>query len=233
MSPPQQQCLQAPLFRLPSTGAVCASLALGLAWSAPLAAQDTARPVATEQAVQLGRIIAFRADNLDYDDEGDLVTASGNVLMSSEDQSVRADEVRWYRRSGTILANGNVRLVDNGGNQLYTESVELTERFEAGAIAEVLVALSAGGRLAARGGERSKGGDVVLRDAAYTACRVTDPEGCDKTPSWRITASKVIFDPETNRISFDGATLELFGARILPMPGLAFRTDSGAAAGGA
>lgn len=231
MSPPQQQCLQAPLFRLPSTGAVCASLALGLAWSAPLAAQDTAEPVATEQAVQPGRIIAFRADNLDYDDEGDVVTASGNVLMSSEDQSVRADEVRWDRRSGTILANGNVRLVDNGGNQLYTESVELTERFEAGAIAEVLVALSAGGRLAARGGERSEGGDVVLRDAAYTACPVTDPEGCDKTPSWRITASKVIFDPETNRISFDGAMLELFGARILPMPGLAFRTDGRAISG--
>lgn len=231
MSPPQQQCLQASSIRLPLQGALCASLACALAWSAPLAAQDLVEPVATEDAVQPGRIIAFRADNLEYDDEGDVVTASGNVLMSSEDQSVRADEVRWDRRSGTIYANGNVRLVDNGGNQLYTESAELTERFEAGAIAEVLVALSAGGRLAARGGERSEGGDVVLRDAAYTACPVTDPEGCDKTPSWRITASKVIFDPETNRISFNGAMLELFGARILPMPGLAFRTDGRAISG--
>ncbi|MGQ7829596.1 LPS-assembly protein LptD [Altererythrobacter sp. Z27] len=231
MSPPQQQCLQASSIRLPLQGALCASLAVALAWGTPLAAQDVVEPVATEQAAQPGRIIAFRADNLDYDDTGDVVTASGNVLMSSEDQSVRADEVRWDRRSGTIYANGNVRLVDNGGNQLYTESAELTERFEAGAIAEVLVALSAGGRLAAKGGERSEGGDVVLRDAAYTACPVIDPEGCDKTPSWRITASKVIFDPETNRISFNGAMLELFGARILPMPGLAFRTDGRAISG--
>ncbi|HSM54290.1 MAG TPA: LPS assembly protein LptD, partial [Erythrobacter sp.] len=123
------------------------------------------------------------------------------------------------------------RLVDEGGNQLYTDSIELTESFEAGAMAELLVALRAGGRLAARGGERGDGGDVVLRDAAYTACPVATAEGCEKTPSWRITAKRIIFDPSQNRVSFNGAVLELFGARILPMPGLAFRTDGRAISG--
>ena len=177
------------------------------------------------------RSIRFEARNLDYDDKADVITASGDVLLSSEDQSVRADNVRWDRRSGTIYANGNVRLVDESGNQLYTESVELTERFESGAMAELLVALRAGGRLAAQAGERGDGGDVVLRDAAYTACPVTTADGCDKTPSWRITARRIVFDPAENRVSFDGAMLELFGARILPMPGLAFRTDGRAISG--
>ena len=88
--------------------------------------------------------------------ESDVIIASGNVLLSSEDQSVRADEVRWDRQGGTIYANGSVRIVDEGGNQLFTESVELTDRFEAGAMDELLVTLRAGGRLAARAGARRR-----------------------------------------------------------------------------
>ncbi|QIG54996.1 LPS-assembly protein LptD [Altererythrobacter sp. BO-6] len=244
MSPPPQLCLQASPYRLPVIATACA--ALTLAGAQPALAQESAamtpdavKPAEEvvhllqqeEQAPRSDRAIRFEARNLDYDDEADVITASGDVLLSSEDQSVRADNVRWDRRSGTIYANGHVRLVDESGNQLYTESVELTETFETGAMAELLVALRAGGRLAAQAGERGDGGDVVLRDAAYTACPVTTADGCDKTPSWRITARRIVFDPAENRVSFDGAMLELFGARILPMPGLAFRTDGRAISG--
>jgi LPS-assembly protein len=42
----------------------------------------------------------------------DTVTARGNVVLRSEDQSVRADEVTWDRTTGQIIATGNIRLVD-------------------------------------------------------------------------------------------------------------------------
>ncbi len=177
------------------------------------------------------RRIDFEADGLAYDSESEIVTASGNVVLRSEDQSVRADEVVWNRRSGQILASGNVRLVDEDGNQLYTERVELTDKFEAGAMEELLLALREGGRLAARRGERGVDGTVVLSDAAYTACAVTDGDGCPKDPSWRITANRVVYDPEENRVTFSGAFLELFGARLIPLPGLAVRTDGSAESG--
>ncbi|RGP41151.1 LPS-assembly protein LptD [Altererythrobacter insulae] len=226
------------------------SVALMLtAGATPTLAQETAavvpdalKPV-EEQITQLdpqslpdmadGRIIEFESDTLEYDTEGggELIIATGNVLLSSEDQSVRADEIRWDRQEQRIYASGNVRLVDESGNQLFTDAVELTERFEAGAIEELLISLRAGGRLAARGGQRAADGDVILNDAAYTACPVTTLEGCDKTPSWRVTAKRVIYNPDKRTISFDGAVLELFGARVLPLPGLAFRTDGSAISG--
>lgn len=248
MSLPLQHCLPADSRLKLSLSAVPAALALFMGVQPALAqdeagiAPDALKPL-EEQVTELdpealppvtdGRIIAFEADNLDYDNEndGEVITASGNVLLSSEDQSVRADNIRWDRQSGTIYASGNVRLVDESGNQLFTDSLELTERFEAGAINELLVSLRAGGRLAARGGQRAADGDVILNDAAYTACPVTTLEGCDKTPSWRITAKRIIYNPEDSTVSFDGAVLELFGARILPMPGLAFRTDGSAISG--
>ncbi|WP_232367274.1 LPS-assembly protein LptD [Altererythrobacter lutimaris] len=187
-------------------------------------ASDTKQPDDT-------RAIDFEARELAYDAENDVVIASGDVLLSSDDQSVRADQVRWDRKAGLITATGDVRLVDADGNQLYSDQIELTDRFETGAMNDLLLALRAGGRLAARSGERGEDGTVVLTDAAYSACAVKDADGCDKTPSWRITASRVIYDPADNRVRFNGAVLELFGARILPLPGLAVRTDGRAISG--
>ncbi|WP_156318243.1 LPS-assembly protein LptD [Porphyrobacter sp. AAP60] len=218
--------------RFPARAAVsCAVLAL-LGLAAPLAAQEqaTAPQILGETAAAPApadqpRAIDFEASELSYNNETETVTASGNVILRSEDRSVRADAVTWDRRSGQILATGNVRLVDEAGNQLFTDQVELTEEFDTGAMSELLIALRAGGRLAARSAQRGADGVAVLNDAAYTACPVVDAEGCAADPSWRITAKRVTYDQNTSIVSFSGAMLELFGARILPLPGLGFRTD--------
>ncbi len=198
-------------------------------------AQNTANP--PEQADPslqdqlLGDTIDFEAEQLSYDNETDTVTARGDVILRSADRSVRADEVVWKRAEGRIFAAGNIRLVDDSGNELFTEKLELTDTFEAGAMGRLLLALRAGGRLAAQSAERGADGTVLLTDAAYTACAVTDNEGCAKDPSWRITARRVQYDQTRNRVTFSGAMLELFGQRILPLPGLSLRTDGGAESG--
>ncbi|MEM9309830.1 MAG: LPS assembly protein LptD [Pseudomonadota bacterium] len=175
--------------------------------------------------------VQFEAEQLAYDNEKDTVLARGNVVLRSGDRSVRADEVVWVRAEGRIYAAGNIRLVDEGGNVLYTDAVELTDTFEAGAMDRLLIALRAGGRLAAQSATRGQNGTVLLADAAYTACAVSDEQGCDKNPSWRITADRVEFDPATNKVGFEGAMLELFGQRLLPLPGLTIRTDGRAETG--
>ncbi len=214
---------------------------------APLLAQDAAQPpqpapeqlpVQTEEKDDVsleeqfaGDTIDFEAEQLSYDSETDTVSARGDVILRSDDRSVRADEVVWKRAEGRIFAAGNIRLVDDSGNELFTDKLELTDTFEAGAMGRLLLALRAGGRLAAQSAERGADGVVLLTDAAYTACAVTDTNGCPKDPSWRITARRVEFDQERNRVSFSGAMLELFGQRILPLPGLSLRTDGGAQSG--
>lgn len=189
----------------------------------PITAEEVA--AADAAAGEAPRRIDFEARELSYDSEAEVVTARGDVILRSQNRSVRADEVSWDRRSGRIIASGNIRLVDEAGNQLFTDQVELTEEFETGAMSELLIALRAGGRLAASSAERGADGTAVLSNAAYTACPVVDAEGCAKDPSWRVTAERVVYDQKENRIRFYGAMLELFGARILPLPGLGVRTD--------
>jgi LPS-assembly protein len=212
-------------------------LALAMAYCSalPALAQETAepeaQPAAESETAAEPREIDFEANNLAYDSENDVITASGDVVLRSEDQSVRAQEVSWDRKSGLITALGDVRFVDQEGNQLYTERLELNDKFETGAMEGLLLALRQGGRLAANGGTREDDGTIVLNEAVYSACAVEDAQGCSKSPSWRITADRVSFDPEARRIRFRGAYLELFGQRLIPLPGLALRTDGKAESG--
>ncbi len=228
MLPPPSSLLPA---RLPGDRkAMAAVLLAGAMILCPaLAAAQDSPP--TQASAEGERRIAFEADALQYNNETDTVTASGNVLARSGDESVRAEAIVWNRQTGEIVAEGNVRLVDRDGNQLFTDRVELTQELKAGTMANLLLAFRQGGRLAADMAARDEAGNIVLDMAVYSSCAVVDAEGCPRNPSWRVTARRVRYDAETDRIHFEGAHLELFGRRILPLPGLVITADGSATSG--
>jgi len=234
MPPVPQSVLQARSRSLralrPGAGSAVA-VALAVALPGLAAAQDgAAQPVAEFNAAG-ERQVAFEANTLSYDSEADTVSAAGDVILRSGDQSVRADSVSWNRMSGVIVAEGNVRLVDEDGNQLFTDRAELTEELRAGAMTNLLLALREGGRMAATRGDRDADGNIVLTRAAYSSCAVETAQGCPKDPSWRVIAERVTYDAEAGRIRFRGAYLEVFGTRILPLIGLSLGTGGKASSG--
>ncbi len=219
----------------PALPGVAAWLVLSFAAAQPAIAQDSGpddpAPAALPADPAADREIAFEADELAYEQDSDTVTASGDVLLQSGDQSVRADAITWNRMTGQIVATGSIRFVDEDGNQLFTDRLELTDELRAGAMTNLLLAFREGGRLAAARGARDDAGNVVLEQAAYSGCAVEDDGGCPRTPSWRITAERVVYDAQQKRIRFRGAYFELFGARLLPLPGLSLRSDGGPSSG--
>jgi len=176
-------------------------------------AQAAPAPAAGEQQVD------FSSDRLEYDTEREIVTVRGNVRMTSEGNSLRADAVVWDRNSGEVRAEGNVRVVNPQGDAAYGDSVVLTETLRDGVVRNLLLVLEDGGRLAADRGERREGYTTLYR-AAYSPCAVVDEDGCPKDPTWKITAVKVVHDPVRNRIRYEGASLNLFGVPIIALPGL-------------
>jgi LPS-assembly protein len=182
------------------------------------------------QAPGAGEEIAFEADRVDYRNEDEVVVASGNVVLVRGAQSVRADTVTWDRNSGQIVATGNIRFVDEDGNVLFTDRVELTDELKTGAMENMLLVLREGGRLAADQARRGDNGVIALSNAAYTGCAVETPGGCPKRPSWRITAAQVFYDPATKRVRYKGARLEVLGI-ALPLPYLSHSTSNAAGSG--
>ncbi|WP_421854146.1 LPS-assembly protein LptD [Novosphingobium sp.] len=206
--------------------------ALGaLALASGAAHAQSADRAPPHQEADASREIRFQADRVTYASDAETVTATGNVVLNRAEQTVRADVVTWNRKTGLIEASGNIRFVDEAGNVLYTDKVELTDELKAGAIEDMLLVLRQGGRLAARSGTRAANGDMVLHDAAYSGCAVEDEDGCPKRPSWEVTAVAVTYDAKDQRVRYKGALLRVFGLPILPLPGLShtsdFRAESG------
>ena len=162
-------------------------------------------------------LVSFSADEVRYDSEGQLVTASGAVRMSRDGNYLAADRVTWNRLTGEVRAEGNVVVVSPEGDKLVGDSILLTDTLRDGSIENLLVVLESGGRIAAARGART--GDVTTLDnAIYSPCPVTGPSGCPRNPSWSITAARVVHDPARNRVRFQGGRLQLFGVTLPLLP---------------
>ncbi len=172
---------------------------------------------------------AFTADQLDYDTDAHIVTATGDVRMIRQGNRLRADKVVWNRDSDQVHAIGNVAIQNPQGDITYSQDVELTDSMKDGVAQDMLLVLENGGRMAANRGVR-KDGVYTLTRAAYTPCDVTTSKGCPKDPIWKITAARVIYDPGRHRVSYRDARLTFLGVPILWLP--AFSHPDGSGTGG-
>ncbi len=214
------------------TGALTLAL-----WATPAAAQDlqnrsveppppseTPLPTSDDQ-------VQFSAGTLEYEMNDDVVTAKGDVRMYRSGDRLRADTITWDRKSGQVVAVGNIAVTNPQGDVAYGDRIELTDSLKDGVIENMLVVLDQGGRIAARRGSRNDGGVINVEDAAYTPCAVVNGDGCPKEPSWKISAVRVVYDPATKRIKYTGARLSLFGLPTIPLPTFSHPVGTGNASG--
>ena len=211
--------------------------ALALAATTPALAQQLGdRPVAApgpdgqvppadEKQVQ------FSADSLEYDNTGDVVTAIGEVRMMRQGNRLRADKVVWDRKTGRVVATGNIAVANPQGDTAYGDSIELTDSLKDGMVENMLVVLDRGGRIAAAHGVRHEDGVVDLNEAAYSPCAVVDSGNCPKEPTWKITAVRVTYRPDRARVYFVGGRFHLFGLPTFPLPKFSAPVGGGSASG--
>jgi LPS-assembly protein len=162
-------------------------------------------------------MVDFSANQVIYDSNADLVTAAGQVRMSREGNFLAANQVSWDRKSGRVVAEGDVVVVNPEGDKLVGDRVELTDTLRDGTIDNLLVILESGGRIAAARGSRA-GDRTELVNAVYSPCPVTTAGGCPKNPSWKITAARVTRDAASGRIRFSGGRLNILGVAVPLLP---------------
>ncbi|MDE8344156.1 MAG: LptA/OstA family protein, partial [Acidocella sp.] len=115
-----------------------------LSQAVPSQAVPTTVAAADAAPLSPSDLVRFAADAVNYDSNGEIMTATGNVVMRRDAQSLRADKVVWNRTTGAITATGNIRTVDQDGNVLYTDHIDLTDTFKAGATQDLLLVLREG-----------------------------------------------------------------------------------------
>jgi len=187
-------------------------LATACALGAPaLAASEPLAPGGEAESV------VFRADRLVYDADGRTVRLSGNVEIASDGRLLTADEVGYDQTTGRVMARGHVVIREADGSMLTADEVELTGDLKDGVVDNIAVFLDEYARLAAVRATREAGARTTLESAVFSPCRVCTEKG-QTEPLWQITATRVVWDQTTKRISYEDASFELFGTPLVTIP---------------
>jgi len=197
----------------------------------PVSAQDgQGVPSSPVAAPATDEVVSFSADQVVYESDSDIVTASGDVRMNRDGNYLAAERIIWDRKTGEVRAAGNVVLLTPQGDKMLGQDVRLTDTLRDGTIDNLMVVLEGGGRIAAQHGSRLNGVST-LTNAIYSPCPVTSSKGCPKRPSWAVTAARVIDDPNSPHIRFEGARLQLFGLNLPLLPVFSVAKGTGGVTG--
>ncbi|MGZ6040479.1 MAG: LPS-assembly protein LptD, partial [Phenylobacterium sp.] len=206
----------------------------------PIEEAEPAQPAHTD-GLKAGELY-MEADQLIHDDKAGVTTAQGNVEVRYEDRTLRADRLVYdqgpapadgARRpprsqdkdapaQGVIRAFGHVQVIHDDGTVEYAEQMTLDDKMQAG------VALA----FTARQHQKGLTNDVIiggasvvrrsdqvqeLNKAIYTPCPICVGD-TPKTPTWSITADRVVEDKIRHVVYYRHARIHVLGVPILYLP---------------
>lgn len=157
------------------------------------------------------------ADTLVYDRDRDTITAVGGVQIDYGGNRVVAQRVTYNQRTSRVIASGNVEIVEEDGNRIYADQVDVTDDFREGFVEALRVETVDDTYFAAERAERSEGRLTTFIKGVYTACEPCE-ERPDRPPLWQIKAQKIIWNGEAKTVRFERARFEFFGMPIAYLP---------------
>lgn len=197
--------------RLPlSAGVLGLALIAGLTVTvAPVSAQA---PAAQQQEPTL-----LDAEQVIYDEEAGVVTATGAVELTQGPRTVRADKITYNRNTKVVTASGSVRLREPSGDFIFADYAELTDDLRDAFVNNVRVLMTDNGRMAGNEGERRGGRLFRVNRGVYSPCELCK-EDPTRAPLWRVRAARVVHDKEEKDVRYRDAFLEMFGVPVAYTP---------------
>ena len=195
--------------------AIAGLLLMGIATPARAQPGHLAAPAAHQ--VSKDQPVTFTADQVEYDRERAIVTASGHVEAWQGGRVIRADQMSFDRNSGVVVATGNVVLLETDGQVVFAEYAELTRDMSQGILKSIRAVMERNGKLAANGMRRTGGALNELTKVVYSAC-----DACKDDPTrpllWQIEAASAVQDTEHKTIEYHDATLRMAGLPVAYIP---------------
>ena len=184
--------------------------ALGLVVAATLL------PAGAQRAQELPASLI--ADQVTYDRDTRLLTATGNVEVLYQGRVLRAHRIVYDEAADEIRAEGPLVLTDPAGGVVMAESAALTPDLEQGLISSARLLVAGRMQLAAAEVRRTGGRYSTLYKTIASSCTICAE---NPTPTWALRASRITQDDVERRMYLENARLELFGrAGRLPAPAL-------------
>ena len=202
--------------RLCHIGALVALFAAGVTGAAWAQSSVTSAPADKKPAQGIDQAI-ISADEISYDEAQETVIARGNVEVVQSGRILLAESVDYNQREDTVVATGNVVILEPGGEVVFADRVELSDEMREGVIENIRIQFANDSRFAANGARRIGGTKTVMRRAAFSPCKICQ-DNPDRAPLWQLKASTIVHDQEAKEVTYTNAWLEFFGIPIAYTP---------------
>jgi LPS-assembly protein len=157
------------------------------------------------------------SDLLIYNQDSNIVEASGNVVITQGSRTLEADKVSYNLDMDEAVASGNVILRDIDGSIHYADDFTLSNAMTEGFVSSLYTVLDDGSRLWAARAVRETPDKHVLEKARYTPCQACEINP-DRKPAWALRASEVTHNQETASIQYEDVWFEAWGQPVAYIP---------------
>ncbi len=160
--------------------------------------------------------IGFVADNVVVKQNDGSLFATGNVELKQGKNTLRADEVTYYRERNKAVARGNVIHRDAAGTITRADIMELDTEFSH-ILAETIISKFANGDwMAADKADRVTGDKGVFENSRFTPCNCDFING--EQPMWDIKASRTVRNEKTQTITHYNMRMDVMNVPVGYLP---------------
>lgn len=157
------------------------------------------------------------AEQVVYDEQTGVVTATGAVELTQGPRTVRADKMTYNKNTKVVTAVGHVRMREPTGDFIFADYAELTDDLKEAFVDNVRVLMTDNGRMAGNEGERRGGRLMRVNRGVYSPCDLCK-EDPNRAPLWQVRAARVVHDKEEKDVRYRDAFLEMFGLPVAYTP---------------
>ena len=153
------------ILAVTSSAPAAVALSIGLACFTVQPAHAQFSAVGTDPGshqIKQNEPVTFTADEVDYDKDKSLVTATGHVEAWQNGHVMRADKITFDRNTGVAAGTGHVVLMEPDGEVMFADYVEMHNNMNDGILKDMRALLAQNGKLAANGVRRTAGKVVTI-----------------------------------------------------------------------
>ena len=170
----------------------------------------------TNFAFAADKPIGFEADNVVVDQADGSLFATGNVELKQANNTLRADEVTYYRNQNKAIARGNVVHIDGDGTVTNAAIMEIDTEFSH-ILAETIISnFTTGEWLSADQADRIAGDRGIFDASRFTPCKCDFLNG--ERPLWDIKASQSVRNEKTQTITHYNMRMSVLNVPIGYLP---------------
>lgn len=159
--------------------------------------------------------VDFEADTIAYDAQNDVVTATGNVIVTQNKTVLKTPRILFDRRKNQIFAPDQVTLISPDGT--VTQSAQMTLSADMTALVGKMIEmrLADGTTIKAENVERKERGTILdLNNLRYTPCDVCE----GKDPLWQLRAKQMRHDAPDQAYVFKHSFFDVSGVPVFYFP---------------